>query len=80
MKNYPHVLRAVLGRPWAILPSTLGIVVEVLESRLAGIEWTQSSKRAWLPVPQLVARAPAADAPAWWSSSRSTAPSPSARA
>lgn len=34
--RYQHVLAAIYGRPWAILPTTLDLIVEIAEFRAAG--------------------------------------------
>jgi signal peptide peptidase SppA len=34
--KYAHILQAVYDRPWAILPSTLALIVDVLQFRAAG--------------------------------------------
>lgn len=34
--KYQHILQAVYSRPWAILPSTLALIVDVLEYRASG--------------------------------------------
>lgn len=34
--KYQHVVRAVLERPWAILPSTLALIVDIVRFRAAG--------------------------------------------
>jgi signal peptide peptidase SppA len=34
--RYPNILRAVYSRPWAILPGTLALIVDILQFRAAG--------------------------------------------
>lgn len=36
MRVYPHLVSAVYGRPWAILPETMDVIVEVMDLRRAG--------------------------------------------
>ncbi|NUS39517.1 MAG: S49 family peptidase [Lysobacter sp.] len=38
MKSYSRVYAAVMDRPWALLPSKLAAIVEVLDLRMAGLE------------------------------------------
>lgn len=47
---YPHVVRAVLERPWAILPSTLQAIVELVQLRASGGRLTQDEIVARLEV------------------------------
>lgn len=36
MKSYTHVIRSVFETPWAVLPSTLATIVEIVQMRAAG--------------------------------------------
>jgi len=36
MKNYGHIVSAVYGKPWAIMPSTLAVIVDMLRFRVEG--------------------------------------------
>lgn len=38
--QYPHILTAVLGRPWAILPEKAAVIAELLAARAAGRRFT----------------------------------------
>lgn len=35
-RRYSHITKAVYGRPWAIIPSTLAVIDEILQLRAAG--------------------------------------------
>jgi signal peptide peptidase SppA len=43
--KYRHVVRAVAETPWAILPSTLAVILEIVEFRAAGGELTKEEVR-----------------------------------
>lgn len=45
-ERYPHVLRAVRETPWAILPSTLGTILEVISLRVSGERLTDEEIQA----------------------------------
>lgn len=45
---YPHVVRAVLERPWAILPNTLATIVDLVRLRASGGHLSQEEIRARL--------------------------------
>lgn len=45
---YPHVVRAVLERPWAILPSTLATIVDIVRMRADGGRLTPADIQARL--------------------------------
>jgi signal peptide peptidase SppA len=49
--QYPHVLQAVLERPWAILPTYLRAIVEVLEVRISGERFTDEELAARIAEP-----------------------------
>lgn len=38
---YPHLLASVFNRPWAIHPDTMGVIVEVLTGRVAGLRLSE---------------------------------------
>lgn len=44
--RYPHIMRAVYARPWAILPGTLALVVDILQFRVAGGRMTEQEIEA----------------------------------
>jgi signal peptide peptidase SppA len=44
--KYAHILQAVYSRPWAILPSTLELIVDVLQFRAAGGVLTEDEIQA----------------------------------
>lgn len=44
--KYPNVARAVFERPWAILPSYLDVIAEIVEMRIAGDRFTPDEIRA----------------------------------
>lgn len=45
MKNYRHVVRAITETPWAILPSTLGVILDLVEYRAEGNKLTAEEVR-----------------------------------
>jgi signal peptide peptidase SppA len=45
-KRYPHVVRLVSETPWALLPSTLASVLEMVSLRAAGHEFTEEEIQA----------------------------------
>lgn len=45
-EKYQHIVRAVFERPWAILPSTLSMIVEVIRLRAAGEFFTDEEIEA----------------------------------
>lgn len=46
MSKYGHVIAAVQGRPWALLPEKLDVIVEVLNLRSQGISFTPEELQA----------------------------------
>lgn len=47
---YPHVVRAVIERPWAILPSTLATIVDIVRTRASGQRLSQADIQARIEV------------------------------
>jgi HK97 family phage major capsid protein len=52
MKSYANVVRAVLESPWAILPTQLLAITEIVEARAAGVELTVEEVRVRLEAAQ----------------------------
>lgn len=45
-RKYRHILAALYDRPWAILPATLGLIIDIAEFRAAGGELSQDEIQA----------------------------------
>ena len=52
MKQYSRIYAAVMDRPWALLPSKLAAIVEVLDLRMAGLELSAEEIQARIGNPR----------------------------
>lgn len=63
--KYPHVARAVVGQPWAILPDRLDAIIEVIQARIDGAPFTDAAIAERLEA--AAAQAGERRGPAYWS-------------